>query len=212
MRILLLAALLLILNLVNAQGIQCQGATISAIGKGIVYGTPNMARFSVEISTTSNTSLQAAQTTNNKMAQVLQILSRNNIPSANIQTQSLSISPQYNYSANVYPSPIIGQTASTSVSVRVRNISADGSSVGTLYDQLSNIDGVSIDGLSFDIENKTLLRSQARAQAYQSAKDTASQFANFGGYRLGQPQLINEQSTETRVNFGRIAYDNVAAM
>lgn len=114
------------------------------------------------------------------------------MPAANIQTSSLSISPKYDYSSSRYPYPIIGQEASTSVSVKINNIDANGSAVGTLYDQLSNIDGVSINGLSFDIQNKSSLRTSARAQAYQQARTTATQFSSFGGYNLGQPQLISE--------------------
>lgn len=125
------------------------------------------------------------------MAQVTQILTRNNIAAADIQTSSLTISPKYNYNSQIYPTPIIGQSATTSVQVKVKRISADGSSVGTLYDQLSNIDGVTINNLQFDIENKTSLRSSARAQAYQQAQSTAAQFASFSGYRLGTPQIIN---------------------
>jgi uncharacterized protein YggE len=49
------------------------------------------------------------------MAQVTQILTSNNIPAADIQTSSLTISPKYNYNSQTYPTPIIGQSATTSV-------------------------------------------------------------------------------------------------
>lgn len=124
------------------------------------------------------------------MAQVNQILNSNNISSNNIQTSSLDISPQYDYSGS-YPYPIIGQRASTSVSVKILNIDANGTSVGKLYDQLSNIDGVTINGLSFDIQNKTPLKTRARASAYQQAQASAAQFAVLGGYNLGSPQMIS---------------------
>ena len=64
-----------------------------------------------------------------------------------------------------------------------------------MYDQLSNIDGVSITNLQFDIKNKTTLRSRARSIAYQQAQSNAEQFAQFAGFRLGLPQLINEQTS-----------------
>lgn len=200
MRILLFAALFALLSLLRAQSNQtCTVPTISVSGQGTTSGTPDTASFTVEIRTTSNTSLLAAQTTTSKITQVTQILTSNSISSSDIQTTSLSISPQYDYSSGSYPYPITGQTASTSVSVKINNINSDGTSVGRLYDQLSNIDGVSISNLQFDIKNKTALRSRARTLAYEQAQSNAAQFASFAGFRLGLPQLINEQTSYTPV-------------
>jgi uncharacterized protein YggE len=59
---------------------------IEVTGQGTASGTPDTASFTVQISTTSNTSLQAAQTTNNKMSQVTQILRANGVDAIDIQT------------------------------------------------------------------------------------------------------------------------------
>lgn len=213
MKILLFATLLAFVSLLNAQNNQsCTIPTITISGQGTASGTPDTATLTVSITTTSNTSLLAAQTTTNKITQVTQILTANSIPAADIQTASLEINPKYDYSTSSYPYPIIGQTASTSVNVKINSINSDGTSVGRLYDQLSNIDGVSINNLQFDIKNKTTLRSRARTLAYQQAQTNAAQFSQFAGFRLGQPQTINEQVTYSPIIPIYRQQNNFAAM
>lgn len=192
MRILLHILVILIVTMpcLSQTNNTCQVPTISVSAMGSASGTPDTATFSVEIATTAISTIQASQTTNRKISQVLQVLSNNNILSQNIQTSSLTISPQYNYSGS-YPYPITGQQATTSVNVKVNNIDPNGTAVGTLYDQLSGIDGVTITQLAFDISNKTSLQTKARALAYQSAVAKAGQYASYAGYQLGKPQSID---------------------
>lgn len=49
MKIILFAAFLYLLVIVNTQNRPCTVPTIEVTGKGIVYGTPDLATFRVEI-------------------------------------------------------------------------------------------------------------------------------------------------------------------
>ena len=187
--------LLLFIPSLSQNNRPCDVPTISVSSKGTASGTPDTATFNVEVQTTSSTSLQATQSSNTKLAQVTQILSNNKIPSTDIQISALTISPKYDYSQGNYPYPVIGQDASISLTVIVNTIDPNGTAIGTLYDQLSGVNGVLISGLSFDIKNKTSLKRVARAQAYSEAIVKAQQFALLSGYKVGSPQLINEQAS-----------------
>ena len=71
---------------------------------------------------------------------------------------------------NVYPntsyrdgkSTVLGQIASQTFEITIPNISADGSNIGRLIDDLANINGIILNGLSFDLSDKTGAFEKAR--------------------------------------------------
>jgi uncharacterized protein YggE len=189
----------------------CGNSTVTVSGNGKVTGTPDTAIFSVTIQQTANTSKAASAAANQKTTQVLSILANNSVNSSDIQTTQLTISPQYDYTNGTQT--LTGQQASQTVNVKVRNISSDGSTVGKLVDALTNVNGIDLSGISFDISNKTSLNTQARQLAFQDAKTKAQQYAQLSGLKLGQVLTITESSSSNNppVPFMLAATLNVAA-
>ena len=91
---------------------------------------------------------------------VLQILANNNIKKADIQTSGFLITPQYDYSSGT--AKLTGQLASETISVTVRKID----SLGSIIDPLSAINGIIINGINFDIADKTPFFNNARILAF----------------------------------------------
>lgn len=60
----------------------------------------------------------------------------------------------------------MGKRASQSITITIRNLDAEGTRVGILIDQISQVDKILIDNVSFDIFDKTSLQEQARARAF----------------------------------------------
>lgn len=110
------------------------------------------------------TSQLAAQNTANKINQIIEILGQNGIDENDVKTERISIYPKYNYDNG--KSEIVGQTASQSLSVIVRDITADGGNLGALIDALVAVDGISLNGLSFDKEDKSEAQKNARKAAF----------------------------------------------
>ena len=81
--------------------------------------------------------------------QALRILAQNNVRQNDIKTTQLTISPQYDW--NNGTQKLRGQQASQTISVKLRNIAADGSSIGKIIDALSGINGISVSGANLDI-------------------------------------------------------------
>ncbi len=80
-------------------------------------------------------------------------MTNNKVNSKDIETQSLSIFPQYEYPDG--KQQLVGQTASQTLKVTVRNIDSKGGNLGTLIDQLVGINGIQFNNLIFDKEDKT---------------------------------------------------------
>ena len=83
-------------------------------------------------------------------------MTNNKVNSKDIETQSLSIFPQYEYPNG--KQQLVGQTASQTLKVTVRNIDSKdskGGNVGTLIDQLVGINGIQFNNLIFDKGDKT---------------------------------------------------------
>jgi len=59
------------------------------------------------------------------------------------------------------------------LNVKIRNITADGAAIGRLIDAASKIDGIIVNGVTFDQSNRTLGVRQARKAAFDAAKKKA---------------------------------------
>ena len=167
---------------------QCRLITVSGAGKA--SAVPDTAILNIGVSALANTSVSALSQMNTKARQLLTILSQYNIPTANIQTSSLSLQPQYNYTNGTQQ--LLGQMSSQTFSVKIFNI-GNGSIVGSIVDAATNIQNITVSGLSFDIRNKTSLSGTSNKNAWDDAYDKATQQANLTGVQLGKVNRIDVQ-------------------
>lgn len=100
-----------------------------------------------------------------------------------IQTSSFSIYPQqYNAAGQVVPTFYVVENM---VYVTIRNLD----SIGTLLDLIATSGANSINGVYFDLSDKTSAQDQARQLAITQARKQAEQIASVSGIKLGR--LIN---------------------
>jgi uncharacterized protein YggE len=188
-------SLMLLMVIAQASKACCGDSTVTVSGSGQVNGIPNIATFSITIQETANTSKDASAAANVKTTRVLSILAANNVSKNDIQTAQLTISPQYDWTNGTQT--FKGQQATQTISVKLRNINPDGSSIGALIDALTTINNITLSGISFDIDNKAPLNKQARSLAYDDAKTKATQYAQLSGLRLGQALTITDNSANS---------------
>lgn len=123
----------------------------------------------------------------------------------------MNVFPEYSFLNG--RNEVIGQTASQSLTVRVRNLDAKGESVARLIDALAAVNGININSVTFDILDKTQLQTEARAAAFNDAKQKAEDFASAAGVSVGRVLTIDDNSfvSSPPIEFANVARLSVAA-
>ena len=96
---------------------------------------------------------------------------------------------------------LVGQQAQQTLSVTVRGITQTGGNLGSIIDQLVKVDGIQFNGLTFDKEDKSAARKQARKLAFEDAKNKAQDFAQLADRSLGRALTIIDQSADSGRNY-----------
>lgn len=165
---------------------QQEPSTVAVQGTGIVFVQPDMVRLSVTVAETSATSRQAQETVNVRTKAVMTVLKGAKIDDKDIQTASLSLNPQYEWEGQ--RNVLKGQRAEQRLSIALRKIDA----LGSLIDQLVQIEGIELGGIGFGVEDNTENYVKARELAYAKARSKAEQYAALSGMRVGRVLSINE--------------------
>lgn len=158
---------------------------VTVVGEGKVEGTPDVATVNASIVSTAADGATASEQTNTRMTQVIDTLKTQGIDAKDITTSDLSVQPQYGDN-----STITGYTATNTITVRFRKIDALGPSTATI--QAIGGNATRIDSPSFSFSDDSQMIRDARARAFNDAKDRASQYAELAGLGLGQVISITE--------------------
>lgn len=179
----------------NTGGVESNGKISNAIsvsGDGQVFAKPDMVEINVGFQELASTSKDALDKVNSKVDQAMKILKNNNIPDTDITTNNISVNTEYDYSTATRK--IIGQRASQSMSVKVKKIDAKAAKAVKIIDELSAIDNIQMNGISFDIEDKTQLFTKARELAYNKAQQKAQELASLSKTKLSKPISISDST------------------
>jgi uncharacterized protein YggE len=168
----------------------CEEDTIKVSGTAEVFAQPDTAQLNIRISAYANTTNEVIVILADKVTSVLNILSWNGLKSSNWETTQLSIFPNNSYVDNAVIT--YGQIATQSIFVKIPNVSADGASIGKVYDGLAGVNGIEIYGLIFDIADKTAILAQARTEAYKNAESRAKDYCGAAGVTLGNAITITD--------------------
>ena len=91
---------------------------------------------------------------NRQIDQLITIIKSQGIAEKDYSTSSLRLSQVYDFQNG--ENILTGQKASQTLSVKIRSISADGAAIGKLIDEASKINGLVINGVTFDQTDRTL--------------------------------------------------------
>lgn len=194
-----LILLLLAVATIYAQNDCCNKNILSIIGAGSVSTDPDIAQFSVTATLTKKTTALALSGVNDLINQVSVILSARGLPKANFTTQSISLYPQYDYFTNV--AVLSGQQASQTLEITVGNLIQNKQLIGQIITALSNVNNITISGLSFSTSNLDQVNRLARAAAVSDALSKARQYAALSGKSLGLVKRIIDQNVDSYVPF-----------
>lgn len=183
--------ILLLLTLVLASQAQifppstcCSDRTITVNGDATINASPDIATLSAQVTVNAKTVDIAVKQLSSKVSQAIAVLTANGLDNSNYQTSSLNIYPNMSYPDGV--PTVLGQIATQSFSITIPNIDSSGSSIGKIIDSLAAIDGIILNGLSFDIQDKTVVLGKARANAFANAQAKALDYTLALQLCLGQ--------------------------
>lgn len=129
-----------------------------------------------------------------KTNKIVSFVKSQGVDAKDIKTQNYSIEPRYENlicprGATVCPPPqIVGYTIRSSYLLKIRDFEKISVIVGGVVQNGAN----SVSGLSFTIDDPTMVENEARTEAITKAKAKAEFIAQAGGFRLGRLLSIEE--------------------
>jgi uncharacterized protein YggE len=169
--------------------------TISVSGTGSVTVVPDRAHFSFGVQTSGDTATQALAANGAAMRKLIAALRGAGIAPADLQTQQVSLSPNY---SDDDQERIIGYEASNAVSVTVRKLE----DAGSLIDRAVAAGANQVSGPSLDREDLSALYHKALAAALADARAKAEVIATGSGLTLGRVSFVSESTSEPPVASG----------
>ncbi len=163
----------------RARGQEADGGqrSISATGSGTVNAVPDRAQFSFGVQSQARTASAAIQAADAALQRIVGALRQAGVAAADIQTEQLSLSPRTNDEGV----EILGYTAFSSVSVRVRDLDRAGAVVDAAVGAGAN----QVYGPSLVRSNQDALYRSALRAAYADARAKAQALADAAGVQLG---------------------------
>jgi uncharacterized protein YggE len=162
--------------------------TISVSGTGTIVLTPDTADLRLGVSSTAKTVKAARSAAATSMTAVIASLKKLGIADKDIQTTTLSLQPQYDYSYNTNPPKLTGYQLSNAVAVTVRDLDK----LGDAIDGALAAGATSLDGVTFRVADQTSAEAQARQAAMTEAKAKAKTLADAAGVSISGVASISE--------------------
>src|SRR3972149_7215125 len=154
-------------------GAQAQGSSVTGTGKA--PGAPDLALLTLGVSTEEKSVKEARDKAAAAMNAVVSSLKDNGGDDKDIQTQQLSIFPEFDYADG--RQELRGFRVTNIVSAKLRDLDR----VGEAIDGAAKAGGdlIQVQGLSFTIDDPDDLRAQARDEAVKEARTKAERLADL---------------------------------
>ena len=169
-----------------AVGQQYPQRTMNVTGTGVVELIPDVAYIYIGVHTEDANIAEAVGTNNTKAQKVMSALQRFGVEAKDIQTSSFSIYPQQQYDKDGQLTGTIYAVDNT-VYVTVRDLEKLGDLLEAGIDAGAN----SINGIQFDVADKSASITQAREAAVASARQQAEALSEATGVALGEIQTLS---------------------
>ncbi len=161
--------------------------TLNLSAEGEVKAQPDMATLTLGVTTTAPTAAEALGDNAAQMTKVVAALKATGLAAADIQTNEISLSPQYVYEQN-QPPKLTGYQAANQVSVTERDLSR----LGRLVDAVTSAGATNVGDISFGIANPVSAQNEARVRAVKALEDKARLYADAAGYHVGRLVSLSE--------------------
>lgn len=168
---------------------------ISVTGTGEVLGTPDVATVSFGVSVVADTVADATNRAAERAQALIDSLTGAGVAREDITTTGFSIFPEYDWRND--GRVLLGYRVSNTVQAKIRNVFESGEVIDAAVAAAG--DDVTVNGISFELEDSSELTESAREAAWEDALAKATQLAELAGRRLGPAVSITETVTGSPV-------------
>lgn len=168
-----------------------EGTKLTVSGSGTVLVESDLAVVTVGVREASTDVLVAQSTVNEKIAAIKQALLDAGAKESEINTDSINIYANYDYSDNT--EVIVGYTANNTLSVRTTDID----NVGALIDAAFAAGANTLDNVQFTVQDDSEAREQALTKAVEDARRKADVLAAAVGLQIASIASIAESGVYT---------------
>ncbi|MGW0159860.1 SIMPL domain-containing protein [Mycobacterium sp. NPDC003323] len=167
------------------------GRQVTVVGSGEVQGTPDTLTVSAAMEAIAPDVTTALNQTSDRQRAVTDALTAAGIEAKDISTTEVSLQPQYNSDGT----RIDFYRASNGVDVKIRDADRASDILALIVN--TGGDATRINSVSYSIADDSQLVRDARARAFEDARDRAQQYAELSGLDLGEVVSISEATGPT---------------
>jgi uncharacterized protein YggE len=178
------------------------GAGVVVDGVGQVSGTPDVLTISMGILVTGADVNDALTRANAQISRIEASLRSHGAKKEDLQTSNVSIYPTDVKRVRRYQ-------VSEQLTAKLHDLKGAGNAISAAV--AAGGAGVTLDGVSFALEDNQALLDAARDKAFADAKRKAEHFARLSGSGLGKVQLIAETVQSPEVYGDKLAFARAAS-
>jgi hypothetical protein len=164
---------------------------VTVVGAGEVQGAPDTLTTNVSIEFIAPDATSAMNRASERQQAVIDELLDAGVERKDISTTSVNLQPQYGDD----PRTITGYRASNTIDVKIRDLGSASQVLALIVS--TGGDATRINSVEYSIDDDSQLVRDARARAFEDAKDRAEQYAELSGLTLGKVISISESGGST---------------
>lgn len=164
---------------------------VTVVGSGEVQGIPDALTAGVAMEAIAPDVTGAMNQSGERQQAVIDALVDAGIAREDISTTQVSLQPQFGAEGT----EIIGYRASNSIDVKIRDLSTASQALALIVS--IGGDATRVNSVDYSIEDDSQLIQDARARAFEDAKNRAEQYAQLSGSDLGNVISISESPGST---------------
>lgn len=164
---------------------------VTVVGSGQVQGVPDTLTADVGIEFTAPDVTAAMNQTNDRQQAVINALVGVGLDRKDISTTEVTLQPQYGNGT----ATITGYRATNAIQIKIHPTDAASRMLALIVN--TGGDATRINSVRYSIADDSQLVKDARARAFNDAKNRADQYAQLSGLRLGKVLSISEATGGT---------------
>ncbi|OSC40598.1 SIMPL domain-containing protein [Mycobacterium decipiens] len=168
---------------------------VTVLGSGQVQGVPDTLTADVGIQFTAADVTSAMNQTNDRQQAVVDALVGAGLDRKDIRTTDVTVAPQYSNPEPGGTASITGYRADNAIEIKIHPPDAASRLLAVVVG--TGGDATRISSVNYSIADDSQLVKDARARAFQDAKNRAEQYAQLSGLRLSKVISISETSGAT---------------
>jgi uncharacterized protein YggE len=163
---------------------------VTVLGSGQAQGVPDTLTADVGIEFTAPDVTAAMNQTNDRQQAVINALVGAGLDRKDISTTEVTLQPQYGNPTPNGITPITGYRATNAIRIKIHPTDAASRMLALIVG--TGGDATRINSVSYSIADDSQLVKDARARAFNDAKNRADQYAQLAGLQLGKVVSISE--------------------